>query len=247
MENVHLRYCEDEQTGLPRLEDPSGTLSVDDLEAVRREMDRQFERLAGGPDGQILELNGSTGPGPFSRFRVTVADRGKRCPVLLLEAVEPPEARSQDASDEPTSAPAPGRWQAQFLAEVAEWLARGAAGESNSRTPLDFVLADLRALLRKNPHTFARLLFAGYLYVGDALSLRHGEPVDNRYARAAQALAEFADKRVPEGVLDLLLPRRNDEAVEPRAAPLRSPATEWGDSSRLNNPSTHTDTTTSGL
>jgi hypothetical protein len=211
MENVHLRYCDDEQTGLPRLEDPSAILSAADLEAVRREIDRQFERLAGGPDGQILELNGSTGPGPFSRFRVTVADRGKRCPVLLLEAVEPSEARLLGASDEPASAPAPGRWQAQFLAEVAEWLAEGAAGENNVRTPLNFVLSDLRALLRKNSHTFARLLFAGYLYVGDALSLRHGEPADNRYARAALALAEFPNISLPEGVLDPLLPRSDGE------------------------------------
>jgi hypothetical protein len=212
MGNAQLRYCEDEQTGLPRLEDPSGTLSADDLEAVRREIDRQLERLAAGPDEQILELNGSPGHGPSSRFRVTVAERGKRCPVLLLEPIESPEALPLDAADEPALMP-PGRWQAQFLAEVAEWLAEGAARTSTSRTPLDFVLADLRALLRRNPQAFAQLLFAGYLYVGDVLSLRHGEPADNRYARAAQALAAFPNQGVPEGVLDPLVPRSDGETV----------------------------------
>jgi hypothetical protein len=221
VEKLNLRYCEDEQTGLPRLEDPSGNLSAADLEAVRREIDRQFERLARGPDGQILELNGAAGAGLPNRFRVTVTARGRRCPALLLEAVEPPETLPVDAPDE--LPPAGGRWQPQFLAEAAEWLA-GAAEERSGRTPLDFVLADLRALLRKHPHLFARLLFAGYLYVGDALSLRHGEPEDNRYARAAQALAGFPDKPVPEGVLDPLLPSPIRGAVEPPAAPPEEPA-----------------------
>jgi hypothetical protein len=217
MANVTLRYGEDEQTGLPRLEDPSGTLCADELEAIRREIDRQFERLAAGPDEQTLELNGSAGHGSSSRFRVTVSERGRRCPVLLLEAIESPDAIPLDIPDEPTSVP-PGRWQAQFLANVAEWLGEVAARKTTSQTPLDFVLADLRALLRKNPQAFARLLFAGYLHVGDALSLRHGEPADNHYARAAQALAALPNSPLPEGVLDPLLPQTNGEAADERTA-----------------------------
>jgi len=108
----------------------------------------------------------------------------------------------------------PGCWQRAFLVEVAEQLATRNAG--SSRTPLDFVLADLRALLRKDPSTFTLLLFAGYLHVGDALSLRHGEPGDNRYARAACALHRLQGAALPEGALDRLLPAPDEAAAATR-------------------------------
>ena len=117
----------------------------------------------------------------------------------------------------------PGRWQAQFVAEVAEWLA-GAAADGAARPALDFVLGDLRALLRKDPGRLARLLFAGYLYVGDALSLKHGELGDNRYARAAQALAQLPDQPLPEGTLDPLLPPPDGAAAEPAGRPREEPS-----------------------
>src|SRR5437868_5708129 len=84
-----LRYEEDPATGLPRLDDPSGSLSAADLAALRREIDRKFERLASGRDGQWLALDGVAGPHLPQYFRVTVTERAKRCPTLLLEAAEP--------------------------------------------------------------------------------------------------------------------------------------------------------------
>jgi hypothetical protein len=77
---------------------------------------------------------------------------------------------------------------------------------ATAATSLTFVLGDLRALLRKDPHTLALLLLTGYLHVGDTLSLKNGEPGDNRYARAAWALARHAGGALPEGTLDPLLP-----------------------------------------
>jgi hypothetical protein len=197
---------------------------------IRLAVDRQFARLAGGPDGQLLTLNGAARPGLPCHFRVTVTEREKRCPALLLEAVEPPPAvgdpttATEDLPPESLTTLA-GRWQAQFLAEVAELLA-GAPGDSATRSPLDFVLADLRALLRKDPRKFTLLLFAGYLYVGDALSLGHGESEDNRYARAAYALAQVAGTELPEGVLGPLLPAPTASANEPVAA-RREEAAGW--------------------
>ena len=160
-------------------------------------MDSQLEGLAGGPDGRLVTL------GDGRRFRVTVLDRGKRCPTLLLEETE------EDAEAAP-----PGRWQTQFLAEAADLLA--GAAEGGAHAPINFVLADLRALLRRDPRALTLLLFAGYLHVGDALSLRHGEPGDNRYARAACALHRLQGAALPEGALDRLLPAPDEAAAATR-------------------------------
>src|SRR5436309_6242117 len=155
MTSLILRYAEDPATGLPCLEDLSGRLSRAELEALGRAVEGDFERLAGGADGQLFDLDGAIGPNLPRHFRVTVADRDRRCPTLLLEAVAPPEPEvktpADAAAEEPLSA-APGRWQFAFLAEIAERLADTAA--SSSRSPLDFVLADLRTLLRKDPCKF---------------------------------------------------------------------------------------------
>jgi len=86
---------------------------------------------------------------------------------------------------------------------LAEWLAGVPGG--GARSSLDFVLADLRAVLRKDPRKFMHLLLAGYLHVGDVLSLKHGEADDNPYARAASLLDERAGDSLPPGVLDPLL------------------------------------------
>jgi hypothetical protein len=210
-----LRYGEDPVTGLPRLEDPGAALSAADRDALEGVLSRQFERLASGPDGQLLTLDGEVGPSVPRQFRITVTEREKRCPTLLLEAVEPPhEANGPPAAEQTVESPspaAPGRWQAEFLAELAELLA--GAGREDRRSPLDFVLADLRALLRRNPHRFALLLFAGYLHVGDALSRRYGEGDENRYARAARALVESLGDSTPEGALAPLLPATEGEAM----------------------------------
>jgi hypothetical protein len=198
--------------GLPRLEDPGGSLSAADLEVLRREIDRQFERLVGGgEDRQRLALNGSASPDLPQHFWVTVTERDKRCPTLLLEPGEPPAetdgaaAPTGEALPEPSPGPE-GRWQSRFLAEMAERMADTSVGAA-ARAPLDFVLGDLQALLRKDPYQFTLLLFAGYLHVGDALSRKHGESGDNRYARAALALSQLAGAAPPEGALDPLLPK----------------------------------------
>src|SRR5438477_11694427 len=90
MESLTLRYGEDPATGLPRLQDPGGRLALADLEALGREVGRHFERLAHGPDGQLLSVDGTAGPHLPRHFRVNVTDRDRRCPTLLLEAVPPP-------------------------------------------------------------------------------------------------------------------------------------------------------------
>jgi hypothetical protein len=98
---------------------------------------------------------------------------------------------------------------------MAERMADASVGAA-ARAPLDFVLGDLRALLRKDPNQFTLLLFAGYLHVGDALSRKHGESDDNRYARAARALSQLAGAAPPQGTLDPLLPK-------PGGSPAASP------------------------
>ncbi len=194
MTSMTLRYGEDSATGLPRLEDPSGVLRPADLAVLGDEIGRQFERLAGGPDEQLLALDDLSRPELPRHFRVTVREREKRCPTLLLESVPAPEA----------DAPFPrGRWQGQFLAEVAELLA--GAAEGSGRSALDFVLTDLRLLLRNDPARFTLLLLAGYLHVGDTLSLKHGEPSNNRYAEAAGVLSRLLAHALPPGTLDPLL------------------------------------------
>src|SRR5690606_11069268 len=98
------------------------TLSAQDLDLLAREIDRHFERLASGPDGQVLELNGSIPSGLPRRFLVTVAERDRRCPTLVLEAVSPPpsEAGGDEAGEPPSdlALSGPGRWQGQFLGEL---------------------------------------------------------------------------------------------------------------------------------
>lgn len=202
MTSLTLRYGEDPATGLPRLDDAGVALPAATLEVLRRAIDRQFERLVRGPDGQVLALDGEGGPDLPGQFRVTVAERDRRCPTLLLEAVEAPPAVESRAAPQEAAAPEPqpGRWQAQFLAEVAELVA-DAPRDDGLHSPLDFVLADLRAVLRKDPRKFAWLLFAGYLHVGDALSLKYGEGGDNAYARAARILTRCAGAALPEGAL----------------------------------------------
>jgi hypothetical protein len=208
MDSLTLRYAEDPATGVPHLEDPGGCLDAADLDALGREIDRHFERLARGEDGRLFTPDLPAGPGLPRHFRVTVADRHRRCPTLVLEAVAPPgpaeaEPVAAPSRPEPVAAAA-GRWQGQFLAELAELLAE-ASGAGGGRSPLAFVLGDLRALWRKHPRKFTLLLFAGYLHVGDVLSLRHGEGGDNKYARAAEDLAQLVGDTLPEGVLDPLL------------------------------------------
>jgi len=46
MQSLILLYAEDPATGLPRLEDPSGQLSANQLDELARAVERQFERLA---------------------------------------------------------------------------------------------------------------------------------------------------------------------------------------------------------
>jgi hypothetical protein len=193
MRRLTLRYREDPATGLPWLDAPDDVLSAAELEAVRRAVARQFERLAVGPDGQFLDLDGEDGPGLPLRFRVTVSEREKRFPTLTLEANEPA----------PSGPPGAGRWQAGFVAAAADMLA--GLGEGEGRSALDFVLGDLRALLRKAPSRLTLLLFAGYLHVGAALGRRHGAAGDERYVRAAADLARRAGADLPDGALDPLL------------------------------------------
>ncbi len=217
MTSLILRYAEDPATGLPCLEDPSGRLSSAELDALGRAVEEHFERLTSGADGQLLDLGGAVGPNLPRYFRVTLADRDRRCPTLLLEAVAPPEpgvrTAANAAAEEPLSA-APGRWQLAFLAEIAERLADTAA--SSSRSPLDFVLADLRTLLRKDPRKFTLLLFAGYLHIGDALSREHGEAGESKYAQAARELVRLTNGMLLEGALaPLLSPPAADTSAIP--------------------------------
>jgi len=223
MAGLTLSFREDPATGLPQLHDPSGRLSAVVRADLARAVQGQFERLAQGPDGQLItfeDLPGSVFP---RQFRVTVQERGKRCPTLLLEAVEPlPPADvpsgSRMAQPAESAAVVPNRWQGQFLAEVAEFLGES-AGDGRARSPLDFVLTDLRVLRRKNPHAFTLLLLAGYLHVGAVLSRRHGEDDDNGYTRGAQALSQFAQDELPAGVLDPLLLPRDGPAHTARQVP----------------------------
>jgi hypothetical protein len=163
-------------------------------------------------------LNGSDGLHPPRHFRITVQDRHRRSPTLVLEAVEAAEVLAEQGPSGAASVPAssagsPGRWQVQFLAEVAE-LATRAQEDSASISALDFVLRDLRTLLRKDPDKFTLFLLAGYLHVGDALSLRYAGQDDNHYLQAARALAEVAGPSLPEGVLASLLPAADETACE---------------------------------
>ena len=57
MTSLILRYAEDPATGLPCLEDLSGRLSRAELEALGRAVEGDFERLAGGADGQLFDLD----------------------------------------------------------------------------------------------------------------------------------------------------------------------------------------------
>src|SRR5207253_3990997 len=124
------------------------------------------------------------------------------------------EGAGEPASSEgPLPEPGPGfqgRWQEQFVIEMAERIA-GMTVDGAARSPLAFVLADLRALLRKDPRKFTLLLLAGYLHVGNALSRRHGEAGDGAYARAAEALHHFAGDALPEGTLELLQPAPGED------------------------------------
>src|SRR5207244_925280 len=105
MTSLILRYVEDPATGLPRLEDPSGRLSGVELDALGRAVEGDFERLASGVDGQFLDIDGATVGHLPRQFRVTVADRDRRCPTLLLEAVPPSEFESKEPeSDQRPSA-----------------------------------------------------------------------------------------------------------------------------------------------
>jgi len=237
MNTLTLRYSEDPTTGLPRLEDPNGNVGPADLEVLQREIDRHYERLIGSPDGQVLALNGNSPLQLPRHYRVTVQDRDRRSPTLLLESVEvvqpnegtssPEESPLAETSavevPEPPAPASPGRWQVEFLAEVAELVA-SARGESATRSPLDFVLGDLRALFRKDPRKLTLLLLAGYLHVGDTLCLRQGNASDNRYVPAARALAQVAGEALPEGVLGPLLAEPELPPEEPTApAPEKEP------------------------
>jgi len=137
---------------------------------------------------------------------------------MTIHALPLREPEADAAKEEPLS-PAPGRWQLAFLAEVAEALAT--SDTSTSRSPLDFVLADLRTLLRKDPRKFALLLFAGYLHVGDALSRGHGGSGESKYAQAARELVRLTNGTLPEGALAPLLapPSADTSAIPPAGQP----------------------------
>jgi hypothetical protein len=156
-------------------------------------------------------LNSATGLQLPQHFRVSITEGEKRCPTLLLEAVEaPPEVtdagtRAREALPDLPLIPE-ARWQNQFLVAAAEWVS--AAGEDGAvRAPLDLVLSDLRVLLRKDPGKLTLLLLAGYLHVGNTLSLRHGDSGDNLYTQAAESLAQVTGGVLPDGVLTPLLPQ----------------------------------------
>src|ERR1041385_6511539 len=124
MTKLTLQYREDPSTGLPRLDDPEGKLLATELDIVCRELEHQFERLASGCDN-LLDLNGQSGPNLPQRFLVTVTDRSRRCPTLLLEAAptennEEAEQAGNDETTEDDSSPARGCWQRLFVAEVAD-------------------------------------------------------------------------------------------------------------------------------
>src|SRR5262245_19436504 len=71
MGRLMLLYAEDPSTGLPRLESPEANLSSTDLDVLRREIEPSFERLANGPDGQLLTLDGLDHPSLPQHYRVT--------------------------------------------------------------------------------------------------------------------------------------------------------------------------------
>src|SRR5205823_8455600 len=110
--------------------------------AMGRDVDRNCERLVGGEDGRLFAPEVPAGPRLPRWFRVRVTDRQRRCPTLVLEAVPPPEPDGVPGTPEtppaesPPPVPVPGRWQAEFLAELAELLAATPAGAVHS--PLDF-------------------------------------------------------------------------------------------------------------
>lgn len=199
---VLFRFGPSPATGLPQIEDPEGQLTAAAREEWQRHLDRQFESLASGPDGQLVTLpeNGAA----TRSFRVTVKQRHRRCPTLVFEEVEP------EPDDGPGEGPE-GRWQAEFVAGVADL-----AGSAPEGADLQFVVKDLRSLLRKDPQLLQLLLLAGYLHVGEALAQAHGEK-GGRYAASARALAQLAEGRLPPGTLDPLL-----RAEQPAPAPSKS-------------------------
>src|SRR5262249_37130108 len=160
MPSLVLRYSEDPATGLPRLEDESGRLSAAELAALGSAIDRHFEQLARGPDCQRVTLTGPEGTRLPHHFRVHVTERAKRCPTLLLEAVGTPDDAVAKAPHRAPVRNSSERWECQFLFQLGEMLAET---DTDQRAPLEFVLSDLRLLLRKDPRRFALLLLTGYL------------------------------------------------------------------------------------
>src|SRR5262245_24533201 len=153
MTRLTLCYSVDPATGLPRLDAQYRSLTPADLDALRLEIERNYDRLAHASDGQLVTLHGRSASSLPRHYRVTVTDRDRRSPTLQLEEADPLEDDDAAAADNTGPAPPAGRWQGQFLLEVADWLA-DVPSRGSTLSSLDFVLADLRAVLRQDPRKF---------------------------------------------------------------------------------------------
>lgn len=204
-DTLALIFRENPTTGLPRLEDPTAQLASADLELLQQYFHKRYQELVSTPEESIFTLDDSLPPHLPHHFRVSARwEERQRCPVLILTAVESaapddrfPAASLANGQDRLTS----DRWQVTFLAELADLLAAETADQSR-RSASDFVLSDLRALLKKNPQVFLLLLYAGYLHIGDALSLKNGHDANNKYVEAAHWLTTHFADLLPDGIFD---------------------------------------------
>lgn len=206
MDTLTLIYREDPMTGLPRLEVPDANLNEADLRELKEQLHQRYQQLVAAGENQVISLNGSLGSGVPKNYSVSIQwHEGKRCPTVVLRSVQLEESARLAEEDTPLIPTSPGsrNWQVDFFENLAELLSE--CNTSGKRSALDFVLADMRAVWKKNPKTLTLLLLSGYLHCGDSISRHHGAPLENKYVEAARLLAEHFKVTLPEGTLNPLL------------------------------------------
>lgn len=186
-----LIFQKDDETGLPRLRDLESRAGAIALQKWEEALMHDYEKLV--EDDTEKEYEFEAAPAELSlpkRYRVTVQRaRGKRCPELLFEPVEPaPAVPPAVLGCLANEAGPPAAWQRGFVAELEDIF-----GDDTDRDPADqaglrFVLRELHDLAEGRPIELTLLLMAGYLTVAERACLEHDLERCGLYVLAARAL-----------------------------------------------------------
>jgi hypothetical protein len=192
-----LTFNRDATRGLPALGVQGMELSQAARQVLEEDLRRDYTTLILS-NGRVYSCERRVDGLPVpARFRVQVREgTDPRCPEVRLEPLfEPPSTVSRPPRPEYSP-----NWQAGFRHDVRKSFAPHVLSQLNTpdHVALDFVLHELEQLGEQHQEVLLPLLVAGYIALGERMSVDHDQERLGLYVLAARAVDTLFQSLFPE-------------------------------------------------